>query len=428
MVCIVPRPHRQQRDARRYDDRGRPLRAATRYVCTGVAGCGRRDRRRGDRRRPGDALVGTATEKQFRFQGALAQQKPFRDWLAEILSAGLGYYTWDFGKLRLGSRINASATDAFTLGNMLFQSLRLEPVDATFEHKIYDFADQAYQYQANIADYQDKSHALYYGRAGAPLTSRSHLLGCATLSQALRLAAVVTREEIGGISPAEWKSARNASWRTTILALTTAPGKVASITHPDVPGGYGDFRIQSLRINKDWSVDITGKTVTPSMYDLTVGPKPKDVVPDPLPGMIYPIPFGPAWAPFQIQANANDALFPGEYTFDSDQEYPPMKDGSSAAQLIITGKLPEQHVQPRRERAGYRDDYPEHHGRVDSRRRDAAGQLVRQRRQWAAVYACADCHRAGPDRHQHELGDALGHRVAGGCGPGQLHALCLDAG
>ena len=88
------------------------------------------------------------------------------------------------------------------------------------------------------------------------------------------------------------------------------------------------------------------------MYDLTVGPKPKDVVPGPIPGVFYPIPFGPAWAPLQIQANTNDALFPGEYTFDSDQEYPPMKDGSSAAQLIITGKLPEQHLQPRRERAG----------------------------------------------------------------------------
>ena len=105
----------------------------------------------------------------------LAQQKPFRDWLTEILACGLGYYTWEFGKLKLGCRINASAADAFTIGNILFQSLRLEPIEAAFEHLIIDFADQAYQYQANTAEYQDKSHAAYYGRAGAPLTARQHL-------------------------------------------------------------------------------------------------------------------------------------------------------------------------------------------------------------------------------------------------------------
>ena len=59
-------------------------------------------------------IVGTGTEKQFRFQGVLAQQKPFRDWLTEIVACGLGYYTWEFGKLKLGVRINASAVEAFT--------------------------------------------------------------------------------------------------------------------------------------------------------------------------------------------------------------------------------------------------------------------------------------------------------------------------
>ena len=146
-------------------------------------------------------IMGTGTEKQFRFQGVLAQQKPFRDWLIEIVACGLGYFTWEFGKLKLGCRINASATDAFTLGNILFQSLRLEPVEAAFEHLIIDFADQAYQYQANTAEYQDKSHAAYYGRSGSPLTARQHSVGCGTLSQALRLAAVRTREEIGGVTP-----------------------------------------------------------------------------------------------------------------------------------------------------------------------------------------------------------------------------------
>jgi hypothetical protein len=354
-------------------------------------------------------ILGLGIEKQFRFQGVLAQQKPFRDWLTEILACGLGYYTWEFGKLKLGCRINASSTDAFTIGNFLFQSLRLEPTEASFEHLIIDFADQAYQYQANTAEYQDKTHAAYYSRAGAPLTARQHMVGCATLSQALRLAAVRTREEIGGVNAAEWRNARNASWQTTILALGTEVGQVVSISHPDVPGmkgtcsvtggqcgnltgdpldtfivnkevlvngvqctvtqiftsadyktvtGFavspapanavnatfrfitGDFRIQSWRLNKDWSINITARTVTASMYDLTVGPKPLDVAPAPLPALFYPIPFGPAWAPYQIQARADDALFPGEWTFDTNQSYAQMADGSMLASLVVAGKLP----------------------------------------------------------------------------------------
>jgi hypothetical protein len=354
-------------------------------------------------------VVGTGVEKQFRFQGVLAQQKPFRDWLVEILACGLGFFTWEFGKLKVGCRINASSVDAFTLGNILFQSLRLEPLDASFEHLIIDFADQAYQYQANTAEYQDKSHAAYFGRAGAPLTARQHLVGCATISQALRLAATRTREEIGGVNPAEWRNARAATWKTTLLGLNNEVGQVVSMTHLDVPGMKGtcsvtsgqcgnlagdpldkfivnkevlingvqstvtqiftssdyktvtgfavspapadstnatfrfitaDFRIHSWRLHKDWSVTITGKTVTASMYDLDVGPKPLDVTPAPLPALFYPIPLGPAWAPYQIQARADDALFPGEWTFDTNQSYAQMADGSMLANLVITGNLP----------------------------------------------------------------------------------------
>src|SRR5579883_584946 len=358
---------------------------------------------------PVTPIIGTGTEKQWRFQGVLASQKPFRDWLVEILACALGYFTFEFGKLKLGCRINAAAVEAFTLGNILFQSLRLEPVEAAFEHLVIDFADQAYQYQANTAEYCDKTHAAYYGRAGAPLSAPQHLVGCGTLSQALRLAAVRTREEIGGINPAEWRNARMATWKTTLLGLNNEVGQVVSITHPDVPGMKGtcsvtagqcgnltgdpldkfivnkevlingvqctvaqiftssdyktvvgfvvspapadaanatfqfitaDFRIQSWKLHRDWSVTITGRTVTASMYDLDVGPKPLDLAPAPMPGIFYPIPLGPAWAPNQIQARSDDALFPGEWTFDTNQSYAQLADGSVLANLIVTGKLP----------------------------------------------------------------------------------------
>ncbi|HUJ78675.1 MAG TPA: hypothetical protein VLY45_00005, partial [Nitrospiria bacterium] len=100
------------------------------------------------------------------------------------------------------------------------------------------------------------------------------------------------------------------------------------------------FRIQRWSLKKDWSVQIEGQTVTDSMYDLDVGPKPMDVVPAPLPPLFYPIPLGPAWAPYQVQAAANDALFPGEWTFDTNQSYAQLADGSMLANLLVTGKLP----------------------------------------------------------------------------------------
>jgi hypothetical protein len=255
------------------------------------------------------AILGVGNETQFQFQGVISSQKPFRDWLTEVLNCCLGFYAWEFGKLKLGCRINASAVDAYTAANMLFQSLKLTPIQAAFEHLVISFADVAYQYQANTAEYCDKSHAAYYGRAGSPLTSQMHSVGCSTLSQALRIAATRTREEIGGVNPTEWRNARGASWGTTLLGLGNEVGQVVSITHPDVPGGTGKFRIQRWSLKKDWSVQIEAQTVTDSMYDLDVGPKPMDVVPAPLPGLYYPIPLGPAWAPYQVQAADWDALF-----------------------------------------------------------------------------------------------------------------------
>ena len=233
------------------------------------------------------------------------------------------------GLLHLGVRqaearraINASAIDAFTIGNMLFQSLRLEPFDASFEHLVVDFADQAYQYQANTADYQDKSHAAYYGRAGSP-AYRAPAPGW-------------LRHALPGVAPGGGPHARGdrrRHARRSGARRATLPGKrPPGARHRDRPGRLddasgragrrtADFRIQSWRLKKDWSIDITARTVTPSMYDLTVGPKPVDVTPDAAAGHVLCDPARAAWAPYQIQAPSNDALFPGEWTFDSNQIY-----------------------------------------------------------------------------------------------------------
>lgn len=47
------------------------------------------------------------------------------------------------GQLKLGIRINASAAGAYTVANILFQSLKLTPIDAAFEHLVISYADVA---------------------------------------------------------------------------------------------------------------------------------------------------------------------------------------------------------------------------------------------------------------------------------------------
>jgi hypothetical protein len=295
-----------------------------------------------------NSLVGSGQEKQFRFKGSIGgdgSRRPFRDWLIQILNCGLGYFTWEFGQLRFGCRYNAVPTEAFGLGNMLFQSLSLQPIEAAFERLVVNFADEAYQYQNNSAEYVDKTHAEYYGRAGSPLTSTQNYLGVASMSQAMRLAATRTREELGGVNQQEWGAARQGTFKSTVLGLRAEVGTVISITHPDLVSstnatGTGTFRVLSRKVIGDWSVVYSIKTVTDSMYDLETGPLPVRGTLPPLPVMNYPQPVGAQWAPFHAVAAADDPLWPGEHSFDVEQDYTNLADGSLLARATVTGKMP----------------------------------------------------------------------------------------
>jgi hypothetical protein len=224
-----------------------------------------------------DAIFGGGTEKQFRFKGTLDTLKPLRDQLRDILNNGLGYFTWSFGKLKLGCRTNATPETIFDSGNMLFRSLAIEPLKPQFEKLTIEFADEEYLFQKNTVDYADQDYALRNGRVQNPRASQFGLIGSSTKSQTARIAVIRTREELGGVGLAEQTNARLASWKTTILALDTEAGRVTGIADADIPGGFGAFRIQSWRLNRDWSIDIAAKTVTDSMYDLTTGTLPADV-------------------------------------------------------------------------------------------------------------------------------------------------------
>jgi len=235
-------------------------------------------------------LVGTGTEAQFKFRGTVQEEKPLRDWIQEVLINCLGFYTFSFGKLKVGVRVNSSSVEAFTEGNILFRSLKLAPLKPSFNHITAHFADEDFEFVANSVAVYDVDHALLLAGGAGPqfLKSSVNLAGTFSKSQAGRIIAIRLREELGGITAAEWKAARSVQFRTTVLALNTEPGTVCSLshqdmTHSDMPGGAGEFRVTGWRLNNDYSIDIQGRTTTDSMYDLVTGPKPADVTPDDVP-------------------------------------------------------------------------------------------------------------------------------------------------
>jgi hypothetical protein len=254
------------------------------------------------------SLVGAGSETQFRFKGKIDTLKPLRDRLQEVLNNCLGYYTWAFGKLKLGVRTSAVPETYFQPGNMIFGSLKLEPLKPSFEKLTVEFADEEFLFQQNTVDYTDQDYALRNGRVQNPQTAQIGLIGSSTKSQSSRIAVVRTREELGGIGIVEQTSARVASWRTTILALDTAAGQVVGLFDPEVPATSPAFRIQSWRLNRDWSIDITAKTVTNSMYDLTQGTVTVDILRPSLPTQAN-IDQGPPPAPvFLAQVAPDDAM------------------------------------------------------------------------------------------------------------------------
>ena len=230
-------------------------------------------------------LVGAGSETQFAFRGTLQEEKPLRDWLQEVLMNCLGYYTFSFGRIKIGIRENSSVVEAFTEGNTVFRSLQQAPAKPSFNHLTANFADQDFAFVNNSVAVYDIDHASQIGGGAGPMYLKSsvNLCGTSSKSQAARIVSVRLREELGGITATEWRKARQIGFKTTVLALNTEPGMVCSMTHEDMPGGAGEFRVVSWRLNKDFSIDIQGRTTTDSMYDLVAGPKPADVEPMPVP-------------------------------------------------------------------------------------------------------------------------------------------------
>ena len=84
----------------------------------------------------------SGTETQFKFRGVIQEEK-LRDWVDEVLVNCLGYYTFAFGKLKLGFD-QLFHSGSVHRGNVIADSLRLAPLQIGINDLTGVFADEAY--------------------------------------------------------------------------------------------------------------------------------------------------------------------------------------------------------------------------------------------------------------------------------------------
>jgi len=249
----------------------------------------------------GAGQAGSGTEPQFTFNATITESKALRDQLTEVLTNCLGFWLNSFGKVRFGIRYNSSAAQAFTAGNMIYKSLRIEPARPSFNRFTSNFGDQEFGFIGNSVVAQDITHAARIGGDTGPRfePTKINLSGTSTKSQAGRIAVTRLREELGGTLPVHWAAHKTLIWKTSILGLASQVGMVVSVDNPDMPdyaagddrpfaANHGECRLQSWTINKDYSLDLVGKSTRDEMYDYTVGDKPMDVDVPIVPTEVFP--------------------------------------------------------------------------------------------------------------------------------------------
>ena len=283
-------------------------------------------------------LIGSGMETQFKFMGLLRDIKPLKDWLQEVLNNCLGDWLVSNGKLKVVIRQDSAAEASFTAGNIVYGTLMLGPIRPAFNRLTVNFANSDYDFVADAIQIRDNDNI--------DLTRRTrdgylNLAGSGTKSQAGRIGTVRLREELGGITPAEWKAAREGGFKTTVLALGMELMKGLSIDDPDVPSGRGIFRCTTWTLNPDMSLDIAIRTTTDSMYDLVVGPKAVDVPSNPLPVEFYPFPLKSAWCPNLETYGALDQYFSEDQrTFRLEYAYRDQADTGKEALVLVSGDFP----------------------------------------------------------------------------------------
>lgn len=284
------------------------------------------------------------TEKQFVFRGIFQDRKPVREWLAEVNNTYLGSFWFRFGKYSPIMRTNAIAAEAFGDGNVVVNGYRFEPGTARFNRLDLVFGDAQFKFASNRAEYYDEDHARFIGVSGQPQYESLQMssIGISTPSQAGRVATVLTREELGGITEAEWRGKGKHKLRTTVLAANVQPGMVVSYQGRMSRNRLVKFRVEEISLNPDWTMDISGSTVADSMYDLTVGPEPVQSTVDPPDVETSPAPRGLTWSPGLETVPASDLVGTAHRTMRVSVEYPvdESANGVVPPRLVVAGTLP----------------------------------------------------------------------------------------
>jgi len=286
-------------------------------------------------------LVGTGTERQFPFRGVLREQKPLRDMLQEILDSCLGVYSFVNGKLAIDIKVHSGVSEAFTTATTLRDSVQISAREAAFNHLTAEFADEEYQWALNSVQVYDIDHANIEGSVTGPRfkVSRMPLLGVSNKSQASRIVMTKLKEELGGAGEAEWTHASTVRLASTVIALGAMPGQIASYEDASLPGGKVEFRIARRELNPDWSLTLEGPSTTDAMYSVVAGPKPDDVVAEPVPPERFQSQRGLAWLPNEEAPNINDPIrWFTERSFALWQDYTLESEGTYSPSLVVRGE------------------------------------------------------------------------------------------
>jgi len=215
-------------------------------------------------------------ETQFVFCGRLGEEKPLRDWLTEIAQGALLYFTFRNNKLRIGIRSNATPVQAFGPGNIVADSLQVEPIDPDYNQLTVRFGNCDNNWELSNVDLYDEDQAWRLGAGNIEVkkSAQMNLVGCPTPSQAARVCIGRLRETLGGVSEAEQVKARRLQFASTVISLAVDPGMCCSLTHEELPDSYAVFRVQHWRLRKDWGIEYSGSTVAGSCYEYMTGPRP----------------------------------------------------------------------------------------------------------------------------------------------------------
>lgn len=219
------------------------------------------------------------TETQFVFCGRIGDEKPLRDWLTEIAQGALLYFTFRNNKLRIGIRSNAVPVQAFGPGNVIADSVEVEPMEADYNHLTVRFGNCDNNWELDNVDLYDEDNAWRLGAGNTEIrkAAQMNLVGCPTQSQAARVLIGRLRETLGGLTEAEQVQARRLRFTSTIISLAVDPGMCCSLDDEALPGYYAVFRVLSWRLRKDWGIEYTGATVADSCYQYMTGPRPTAV-------------------------------------------------------------------------------------------------------------------------------------------------------